>query len=95
LGQSAGARAGEDYNGYLEYDVTFNYKSTRESKGAGKLTWSHNNPPKPYVNEQRLKAEAERLKQVFVVEDEQLLKEQAEQRKQEARKREAGQGNKK
>ena len=83
LGQSAGARAGVDYNGYLEYDVTFNYKSTRESQGAGKLTWSHNKQPKAYVNEQRLKAEAERLKQVFVVKDKQLLKELAEQRKQE------------
>lgn len=83
LGQSAGARAGVDYNGYLEYDVTFNYKSTRESQGEGTLTWSHNKKPKAYVNEQRLKAEAERLKQVFVVEDKQLLKELAEQRKQE------------
>ncbi len=67
LGQLAGDGGMSDYSGYLEYDVTFNYSSTRESQGEGKLTWSHNKPPKTYVNEQRLKARAERLERAFAV----------------------------
>lgn len=66
LGQLAGD--GEpDYGGYLEYDVTFNYSSTRESQGEGKLTPSHNKPPKAYVNDPLLKERAEELKRAFAV----------------------------
>lgn len=57
----------DDYGGYLEYDVTFSYESTREKKGEGKLKWTHNKAPEPYVNKQRLRKKADKLKEAFHV----------------------------
>ena len=42
LGQVSTGRNSQVLSGYLKFDVTFRYMSTRESKGKGELTWKIN-----------------------------------------------------